>query len=261
MHSRLITAIFGSFLFTFGVAAQQNQIPSFDEMTQSKHDVWGEAAMREPNGASYEFFAKLLPPPRYVNADFQFYPIVLSAPKTKVKARLISNGSGVNLDGGTRSWLPNGTPMVFRVGPDEELFGAQLHRVTHPTLAEGYLPIAEMRYKHPTPVQSGGNIPLDQKRVDREPEIYQLEAFASVDPALAENGVVFVKFSLAQGTNGLITVDIGSKSPVKFSDGKASMKKEKPSPILASHGNGNAARHMRKFPEPNSHSSPFRPNR
>ncbi len=177
--------------------------------------------MQQTNGASYEFFEPLLPPPRYVNADFHYYPIVFSAPNAKVKARLISNGSGVNLRGGANAWNNNGTSVTFRIGPDAGIFGDQLHRLEQPTLAEGYLPIAQIRYLHPTPVQSGGNIPLNQKRVDRELEIYQLEAFASVDPTLAENAMVFVKFSLAQGTNGTMTLDIDSKTPLKFSDGKA----------------------------------------
>ncbi|MEO6335362.1 MAG: hypothetical protein ABIP71_00880, partial [Verrucomicrobiota bacterium] len=196
-------------------------------MTKSKFDVWGEAAMREPNGASYEFFENLLPSPRYVNADFRFYPIVFSAPNSKVKARLISNGSGVNLAGGTSAWVDNGTPILFRVGPDAGLFGSQLERLEHPTLEEGYLPIATIRYLHSTPIQAGGNIPLDQKRIERDPEIYQLEAFGSVDPTLSENGVVFVKFSLAQGSNGVMTVDVDAKSPVKFANGKATDEKGK----------------------------------
>ena len=177
--------------------------------------------MQQTNGASYEFFEPLLTPPRYVNADFHYYPIVFSAPNAKVKARLISNGSGVNLRGGANAWNNNGTAVTFRIGPDASLFGDQLHRLEQPTLAEGYLPIAQIRYLHPTPVQSGGNIPLNQKRVDRELEIYQLEAFASVDPTLAENAMVFVKFSLAQGSNGTMTLDIDSKTPLKFNDGKA----------------------------------------
>src|SRR4051812_22206648 len=74
------------------------------EAVAAKEDVWGDAAMREPNGASYEFFAKLLPPLHYVNADFKHYPIVLSAPNAQKKARLISNGSGINLRANTRSW-------------------------------------------------------------------------------------------------------------------------------------------------------------
>src|SRR3982750_3814694 len=115
------------FLLAAGVACLLSQtvraLPSVDEAVGSRQDVYGEAAMRQPNGASYEFFEKLLPPPRYVNADFRFYPIVLSAPNAKVKARLISNGSGVNLRGGTRSWTDEGTPVVFRVGPDELRFG------------------------------------------------------------------------------------------------------------------------------------------
>jgi hypothetical protein len=100
-------------------AAPPGPLPSLATALAAKSDLWGEAAMAQPNGASYEFFAPLLPPPRYVNADFRYYPIVLSPPNAIVKARLISNGSGVNLRGGTRSWHDNGTPFTFRVGPDE----------------------------------------------------------------------------------------------------------------------------------------------
>lgn len=198
----------------------QTAIPSFEDATQARLDVWGEAAMAQPNGASYEFFAPLLPPPRYVNADFRYYPIVLSAPNAKVKARLISNGSGINLRGGTRSWNDNGTPAIFRVGPDEFLFGGLRERLSEPTLAEGFLPIVEIRYQHPTPFQSGGNIPLAQSRNLPKPEIYRVEAFAGTDPALAENAVVFTKVSLAQGTNGTVAVQIESKTPLKFENGR-----------------------------------------
>jgi hypothetical protein len=183
-------------------------------------DVWGEAAMAQPNGASCEFFAPLLPPPRYVNADFHYYPIVLSTPNAKVKARLISNGSGVNLRGGARSWKDNGTPVTFRVGPDEFVFGSLRDRVSEPTLAEGWLPIVEVRYSHRSPVQSEGKVPLGQKKHEHPPEIYRLEAFAATDAALASNGVVFVKFDLAQGTNGFVAADAESKSALKFANGR-----------------------------------------
>src|SRR3989442_27485 len=145
---------------TLPVRARQHAVPSFQEAISSKKDLWGEAAMRQPNGPRYEFFENLLPPPRYVNADFRFYPIVLSAPSAKVKARLISNGSGVNLRGGTKSWHDVGTAAFFRVGPDELRFGEFLDRLQHPTLAEGYLPIPEIRYAH-----------------DRQ--VYKLEAFVA----------------------------------------------------------------------------------
>src|SRR5438132_11186617 len=104
-------------------AQSRGQLPSLTQVEQAKTDLWGEAALRQPNGASYEFFENLLPPLRYVNADFRFYPLVLSAPRARVKARLISNGSGVNLRGGARSWNDPGIPVVFRVGPDEFKFG------------------------------------------------------------------------------------------------------------------------------------------
>lgn len=195
-------------------------LPSFDEALAARRDVWGEAAMAQPNGASYEFFAPLLPPPRYVNADFRHYPIVLSAPNAPVKARLISNGSGVNLRGGARSWNDNGTPFTFRVGPDELIFGTFPARTGEPTLADGYLPIVEIRYQHISPIQSEGAVPLTQVRPQRPPEIYTLEAFASTDPAHVEHGVVFVKFALAQGTSGTVSVDLDVKSGLRFADGK-----------------------------------------
>src|SRR5213593_4742875 len=177
-------------------AQSRTQLPSLDEIVQAKADLWGEAAMREPNGATYEFFEGLLPPPRYVNADFRFYPIVLSAPNAKVKARLISNGSGINLPGGARSWNDAGTAVSFRVGPDEFGFGSLRDRLTEPALAEGWLPIVEIRYRHPTPAYTDGVLPLDHPIPDLVPEVYRLEAFASTDPVLASNGVVFVKFDL-----------------------------------------------------------------
>src|SRR5262249_44719791 len=52
------------------------------------------------------------------------------------------------------------------------------------------------------------------------PEIYALEAFASTDPALGEHGVVFVKFSLAQGGTGTIAAVVEDKTPLKYAEGK-----------------------------------------
>ena len=57
---------------------KSQSIPSLDEAVHAKRDLWGEAAMKQPNGPSYEFFEKLLPPPRYVNADFHFDPTAIT---------------------------------------------------------------------------------------------------------------------------------------------------------------------------------------
>ena len=200
-------------------------LPNLEEALAARRDVYGEAAMAQPNGASYEFLAPLITPPRYVHADFRHYPLVLSAPNTTVKARLISNGSGVNLHGGSRSWHEVGVPFTFRVGPDEFLFGGLRDRLAEPTLADGYLPIPEIRYRHPTPVLSEGAVPLTQEREDRPPEIYALEAFASTEPALADHAVVFAKFSLTQGATGIITAVVEDKTPLKFAAGRLTNEK------------------------------------
>jgi len=79
-------------------------LPDLEAALAAKQDVWGLAAMSQPNGPGYEFFEKLLPPLRYVNAAFHYYPIVLSAPNAPVKARLVSNGSGLNARTAQNSW-------------------------------------------------------------------------------------------------------------------------------------------------------------
>jgi hypothetical protein len=195
-------------------------LPTAKEAEAAREDVWGLAAMRQPNGASYEFFNQLLPPLRYVNADFHYYPLLLSAPRASVKARLISNGSGINLRGGTRSWNDVGTPVTFRVGPDEFLFGDLRERLSQPTLAEGWLPIFEIRYQHPSPLQAQSRLGLAERKPDVMPEVYRLEAFASTEPGLASNGVVFAKFDLTQGTNGHVSVQVDGRTPLHFAHGR-----------------------------------------
>lgn len=86
------------------VIRAQTTRPDIRGALAATRDVWGEQAMRQPNGASYKFFEKLLPPLRYVNTDFRHYPIALAAPFAPVKARLVSNGSGVNLSSGTKRY-------------------------------------------------------------------------------------------------------------------------------------------------------------
>jgi hypothetical protein len=194
--------------------------PSLTEVVASGRDLWGEMAMRQPNGASYEFFEPLLPPPRYIHADFRHYPLVLSAPRAKTKARLVSNGSGVNLRGGSRSWKDVGIPIVFRVGPDEFRFGDLRERVSHPKLAEGWLPIYEIDYQHAYPAGAVAMTPIDQRPERRAPDVYRLEAFVSSDPAIAEHAVVFVRFSLAAGTQGIVTVQLDPPAVGQFADRK-----------------------------------------
>ncbi|MDB6059806.1 MAG: hypothetical protein JWO95_3650 [Verrucomicrobiales bacterium] len=200
--------------------AQAIHVPTLEEAQSAKRDVWGEAAIAQPNGPSYEFFENLLPPPRYVDAEFKYYPIALSAPNAPVKAHLISNGSGINLWGVAHNWKEHPAAFHFRVGPDQYQFGGQLSRLEQPTLADGYLPIFEIRYQHASPVDNEAWLPLNQKtNADIPSEIYKLEAFAPTDKASAEYGIAFVKFSLAQGNNGDVSVVIDSRSQLKVKDG------------------------------------------
>jgi hypothetical protein len=211
--------------------------PGLEEALGSPRDVWGEAAMAQPNGASYEFLAGLLPPPRYVNADFRHYPIILCPPgeilnqppaqfvrdgdpESTPKARLISDGSGLNLPGGSASWNTVGTPVRFRVGPDAFLFGSLRSRVSEPILAEGWLPIVEIRYTHPSPRKAEGMVPLAPSSEVHPEEVYRLEAFASTAAEFTEDCLVFVRFDLAQGTQGFLTVDVEGSDSMSWKENR-----------------------------------------
>src|SRR5687767_6423214 len=101
-------------LLLWAVASARGQLPTPGEMAAAREDVWAEAAIRQPGGPSYEFYADLLPPLRYANTEFRHYPVVLCAPAASVKARWISNGSGVNLRANKLPmWREVGTPVAI----------------------------------------------------------------------------------------------------------------------------------------------------
>ena len=178
-------------------------LPALDEALQSREDLWGLAAMRETNGPSYDFFARLLPPLRYVNADFRFYPITLSAPNAPVKARFVSNGSAINARAVLNTWQESGTPVTFSVsdfpGWKVDGYGANLSRLSGPRYENGYLPIVQNSYEHVGTV-------------------FGQECFASVEKPLSDCGVVFVRFGVKEGEGGTVYAHFERKAEVKFSN-------------------------------------------
>ena len=127
-----------------------SRTPSLEQCLDSGFDLWGEMALRQREGPTYDFFADLLPPLRYVNTDFRHYPIILSAPDSSVKARFVSNGSGVNLQASTWTWHDDGlVPVAFILDNDREsreAFGQDPAHLDGPHLAEGWLPIVSLSY-------------------------------------------------------------------------------------------------------------------
>lgn len=189
------------------VVRQQDGLPSLEEAVAAKEDVWAEAALKQINGPSYEFFKALLPPLHYVNTDFRHYPIVLSAPKARKKSRLVANGSAINARANTSAWNELGTPVLFRVGNDEMAFGETLEQLDGPKYAEGYLPIVQLTYHH-----AGSD--------------YSEETFASVSPLYASNAVSLTRFEFKPGTTeerqkkGRIVVRLETDQPLKVEDGR-----------------------------------------
>lgn len=175
-------------------------LPTPQQMADARADVWGEAALRQPDGPSYEFFRDLLPPLRYVNTDFRHYPLVLCAPAAAVKARWVSNGSAVNARANKKPmWREVGFPVRFHVGAKGEPFGDDVRRLDGPRCVEGWLPVVQVN------CTEGGTR-------------YEQEAFASVRGALAERGTVFLRFT-ARDEAGMVVAHVGAEGAVEVSDG------------------------------------------
>jgi hypothetical protein len=177
-------------------AEPPKKLPTPAEMAAAREDVWGEAAIRRPGGPSYEFFRDLLPPLRHVNTAFRHYPIVLSAPLAPVKARWVSNGSGINLRADKPPmWKEAGVPVAFFVGDKPEPFGEDVARLTGPRYLDGWLPIVEVSYQS-------------------NPATYVQRAFAPTRADLARHGTVLMEFltlvAPMRGPAGRIVVRFGA---------------------------------------------------
>src|SRR5689334_20070344 len=106
-------------------AAPAGDLPTPEQVIAAKTDLWADAALARPGGPTYEFFAGLVPPLRYVDADFLHYPLVLSAPGSAAKARLLSNGSAINALARIPVWQnESGIPVLVHVGDDRDAFGS-----------------------------------------------------------------------------------------------------------------------------------------
>jgi len=196
-----LMAVFGSVIAMGGEPAKSDgtkaadELPTVDQIIEAKTDILGEAALRQPGGPSYEFFAKAMPPLRYVNAAFRHYPVVLAAPRNGCKARLVSNGSAINARSGGNTWSDVGFPVGFRVGPRQAVFGGDLGKLEGPHLTDGYLPIVTMSYR-------------------QGDAAYRQETFVSVEPALANHAVVFVRFTLDAGQEGKVSAQVTPPEPL-----------------------------------------------
>ncbi|HEV2293415.1 MAG TPA: hypothetical protein VGR35_06135 [Tepidisphaeraceae bacterium] len=165
-------------------AARPKSIATVEEVLNSGTDLWGEAALKQPDGPSYAFFADLLEPMRYCDAPFRHYPLTLGAPHSPVKARLISNGSAINDLARQRNWInETGTPVTIRVGRDLAVFGEDLARLEGPKFAQGYYPIVQLRYRH-------------------DGHAYEQEVFAPTDEEGAQHGVAYARFTVTEGGKG-----------------------------------------------------------
>jgi hypothetical protein len=177
--------------------------PTPAQIIASRTDIWGEAALRQPGGPTYDYFARLLPPLRYVDADFHVYPIPLSAPGSYVKGRLLADGSQINALAHQPNWVNEmGMPVHIFVGDQRIPFGQNLSHLSGPRYLDGYLPIVQMQYNE------FGNE-------------FSQEVFASVDQRLAYAGAILARFTFPDAKKGRLELRFDSGYlPLTASNGK-----------------------------------------
>src|SRR3954467_5488686 len=162
------------------------------DMIAAKTDIVGEAALKQPGGPSFEFFEKVLPPLRYVDAPYKHYPIVLAAPRCTAKAKVLSAGGIINPLARHYQWIGEaGIPWHVTLGKRHLPFGEDLTKLDGPHFADGYLPIVQLEYKS-------------------EDGTYREECFAATDPKLAALGAVFVRFEFPGVDEGRIDLEMES---------------------------------------------------
>ena len=182
----------------------QTKLASVQEMIDSLTDVWGDAAMRQPDGASYEFFKDLLPPLRWVNTEFRYYPIVLSALRAPQKSRLVSNGSAVNAKANKPPmWYEQGVPVKFYVG---DFGGGIWARISRDWIR--LLTSTDICRLSRSATESGGAVYLEQ-------------SFAPVDEMSAAHGVAMVRFSIGKdgAKGGRVEARIDSDDTLRVQNG------------------------------------------
>jgi hypothetical protein len=163
-----------------------------EQIIASKTDLVGEAALRAPGGPSFDFFKDVLPPLRYVDARYKHYPIVLAAPRSLVKGKVLSNGGIINPLARRYQWIgETGIPWHITLGARHLPFGEDLTKLKGPKYAEGYLPILQLEY-------------------ESEDGTYREECFAATDPQLAANGAIFVRLDFPSAGRGRIDVEMES---------------------------------------------------
>src|SRR5262249_53460715 len=111
--------------------------------------------------------------------------IVLSAPGSTTKGRLVSDGSAMNALARQPNWRNEmGVPVHVLLGRERHSFGSDLGRLTGPTLAEGYLPIVRLTYPDDgVPYVDGVFASVDEKLPGR---IIARFAFPAVDQGRIE---------------------------------------------------------------------------
>jgi hypothetical protein len=196
--SRLVAVLLGLSMLTICLADTPHFPKTREEVYDLKEDVWAEAAIKQPGGPSYEFFRDLFPPVKYVNTAFKVYPIVLSAPGAKVKARFVSNGSAINPKADQKPmWYDPKFGVEFFVGEKQEPFGTDPDRLDGPHFVDGWLPIVQLTYR------------TDSGAVEQE-------VFSPTSQVFRDFGAIFVRF---KAIGAATTISVRAKSTEEFVDG------------------------------------------
>lgn len=169
--------------------------PTLDAIVKSNRDLITDYALARPEGPTYENIAPLLPPVRWVTAQFRHFPVLLSAPSALVKGRIVSNGSVLNpLANFPPTWKEAGRELQVFIGNDQEPFGQSLERQSPGTWLDGWKPVWTVPY------------------LSKTGDSFKLAVFAAVEPELAAQGALWFQLQLISDKPAAVAIRLAEST-------------------------------------------------
>lgn len=157
-----LVTVAASFAAAQGLKPSQQYVDSVNHALAARHDLWGEEALRQPDGPSYESLRGHLHPLMnlsrlYSESEVYYLPFGMEDSVTGGADYALHYADGSEIVS-RRSEVPPaeipkdapsyaGKRITIFVGPDgNERYGSDLARLPLPTLRSGYLPILQTAY-------------------------------------------------------------------------------------------------------------------
>lgn len=183
----LLLLIFFSNFHSF--AQTEIPAPTLNQIIDSNRDIITDYAIARPDGPTYESILPLMTPVRWSTAEFRHFPVLLSAPSSTVKGRMVSNGSALNpFANFPPTWKEAGRSLHIFLDHTNEPFGQKFDQTSEGLWLDGWKPAWNVSYS------------------TSKKNHFLLEVFAPVEPLLAAQGALCFRLLQIAGQPTIATI-------------------------------------------------------